>query len=94
MLGITSTFIPDIVEAMPNNSTFMIYNDTNIFTNSKNKIPINIGILIIEKFSSKYTRVTCNYCSSSSTLPHLYLASINMNTKVVNGWFDFSGVSV
>lgn len=90
MLGITSTFIPDIIDAMPDNSTF-IATSPDIFANSQNKIPINIGVLTIEKTVSNRIRVICNYCSSSASYGHLYLASINTNTKVVNGWYDFSG---
>lgn len=94
MLGITSTFIPDIIDAMPDNSTFTSNVQIGISNNAQNKLPYDSGVITIEKTLGNYSRVIFNRCNSGVSYPHLYLANVNMQNKTVSGWYDFSGANV
>ncbi len=93
-LGITSTFIPDIISAMPKNTSFrMLINVTGIYDNKDNKLSalkMSAGILTIDK-SESYTRTIVTTNNSGGSDGCLYIGSINTNTKVVNGWYKIEG---
>lgn len=93
-LGITSTYIPDIIAAMPINASFKaLINGTGIYDNAQNKLSVlglGAGILTIEKVAS-YTRTIITTNNSGSSTGKLFIGSINTNTKVVNGWYKIEG---
>lgn len=88
-LGITSWFIPDIIQAMPNNSNFCCDVSAGIRDVAENKMPLTLGILTIEKVTSSRFRVMYNY-SSSNSVGQIYIASINIADMTVNGWYKFA----
>lgn len=91
--GCTSTFIPDIAVAMPQHSYFckaVTSVDNGIGANADNKFPYTSGVLTIEKASS-YVRVMFTGCNSGASDGNIYLANINLNTKVLNKWHQFTG---
>lgn len=94
--GCDSTFLPDIVTAMPQYSYFIrsiTSTDNGIGANENNKISYTSGVLTIEKTSS-YVRVLFNGANSGGSNGIIYLANINTNTKELNGWYQFNGTVV
>ena len=90
-LGITSTFIPEIALSLPTNSSFRAQvNGTGIYDNSKNKIPFHAGILSIER-AEGYSRILFTHTTSGGTEGSLFIGSVNLVTKTVNGWYKLSG---
>lgn len=90
-LGITSTFLPDIMAAMPKNSLFRSnVNGTGIYDNPENRIPFDAGVITIEKTES-YHRVLFTQNKSGGANGQIFLASVDTNTKTVNGWYVFEG---
>lgn len=93
-IGITSTFIPDILAAMPSNSKFIaILNITGIGTNPNNKAPINVGIIEIEK-AGGYSKTMLIQTDSGKSTGVLYQASVDTVNKIVRGWYKFSGTYI
>ncbi len=96
-LGITSTFIPDIIAAMPSHSRFCLeINSTGIYDNKNNKLdmlPQSAGILTIEKARS-YTRTIVTTNNSGGSFGRMYIGSIATVTKVVNGWYEIVGTLI
>lgn len=94
-LGISSTYIPDIIAAIPSNTTFRIIvtTETEIYKNTANKLNVmalGSGILSIEK-AGGYTRTIITENNTGGANGRMYLASINTNTKEVNGWYEIQG---
>ena len=89
-LGITSTYIPDIINAMPANSSFRaLINGSGIADNAQNKLiaaTIMAGIITIDKWGETYTRTIITTNTSGESNGKLYLGSIDVNTRKVNGW--------
>ena len=93
-IGITSTFIPDILAAMPSNSKFIaILNVTGISTNPNNKAPINVGIIEIEK-AGGYSKTVLIQTDSGKSTGVLYQASVDTVNRIVRGWYKFSGTYI
>lgn len=94
--GCTSTFLPDIVVAMPQHSYLIRHitsTDKSIGENADNRLPYASGVMTIEKTTS-YVRVLFNGANSGGSNGSIYLANININTKELNGWYQFNGTVV
>lgn len=90
-LGITSTFLPDIMRAMPKHSVFRtIVNGTGIYDNAENKIPMHAGVISIEKTES-YCRILFTHTTTGGTNGKLYIGSVDTNTETVIGWYELGG---
>lgn len=96
-LGITSTYIPDIIAAMPKNSSFKAIinnsNNTGIVDNVQNKMSVfslHSGVITIEKVDG-YTRTIVTVNNTGGSNGNIYVGSINTNTKIVNGWYKIEG---
>lgn len=90
-LGITSTFIPDILAAMPSNSKFLaVLNVTGINNNPDNKTPVNVGIIEIEK-AGGYSKTMIIQTDSGKSTGVLFQASVDSVNRIVRGWYKFSG---
>lgn len=90
-LGITSTFIPDIIDAMPKNAVFRSnVNGTGIYDNPENKLPYDAGVVTVEKTES-YVRILFTQNRSGGANGQMFLASVDTNTKKVYGWYVFEG---
>lgn len=83
-LGISSYFIPDIIQAMPEHSIF-VNGDSSLFNVENNKFPQSVGMVAIIKYSISRTIVFYSYVSASQTV-HFYIGSINTTTNIVNEW--------
>lgn len=93
-LGITSTFIPDILAAMPSNSKFLaILNVTGINNNPDNKIPMNVGIIEIEK-AGGYSKTILIQTDSGKSTGVFFQASVDAVNRIVRGWYKFSGTYI
>lgn len=88
-LGITSWFIPDIINAMPNNSRFCCDVADGIRNDERNKLPLTLGVLTIDKPNNSRHRVMFNY-SASGAKGQIYIASIDIPNLVVNNWYQFT----
>lgn len=91
--GITSWFIPDIISALPYNSRFVCDVASGIRDDARNKLPLTLGLITIERSTSNRYRVMFNY-SSSVAVGQLYIASIDMENKVVNKWYQVNVTAV
>lgn len=60
---------------------------------TKNKLPLGLGIVTIEKCNNTRFRVMYNY-SSISSAGQLYIASVDTIDMVVNGWYQISVTAV
>ena len=85
-LGITSWFIPDIINAMPYYSRFVCDVAQGIRDDSRNKIPLTLGVLTIECATTARFRVMFNY-SAAASVGQLYIASVDTVNKIVNKWY-------
>ena len=92
-LGITSWFIPDIINALPYNSRFVCDVASGIRDDARNKLPLTLGILTIECASSTRHRTMFNY-SSGGSVGQLYIASVDVEDKVVNKWYQVNVTAV
>ena len=90
-LGITSTFLPYIMRAMPKHSVFRtIVNGTGIYDDAENKIPMHAGVISIEKTES-YCRILFTHTTTGGTNGKLYIGSVDTNTGAVIGWYELDG---
>lgn len=90
--GCTSSFIPEICNAMPQYSNLIMptnSGDGYIGQDANNKIPYQAGVLTIIK-SNQFVRVEFNGCNSGRAYGGMCLANINLNTPALNGWFDLN----
>lgn len=96
-LGITSSYIPDIISAMPLNTALILQfgNNSEIYSNANNglinKLEPAAGILSIEKTQAGYTRTIITTSTSSYFSGNIYVGSIDINSKKINGWYKIEG---
>lgn len=86
-LGITSWHIPDIINAMPANSRFCCDSGQGLRDDERNKLPLNLGVLTIDKPTNSRYRVMFNY-SAQASKGQLYIASVDIPNLVVNEWYE------
>ena len=93
-IGITSTYIPDIIAAMPINTLLRMPLNNEICENASNKLSmlsVKAGILTIEKAENGYTRTIITINNSGGSNGSIYIGNINTITKIINGWYKIEG---